>query len=149
MPFSYIELMLCVVAYPICYPHSPNGILGYSGAVLLGIFHKFYIQHRRGNTPNLLFSKLNCLLNSTRRKKEKRKKMTPWSTTLFALSILRSASAIDFPTPLPTAIQHMTSEPPKPTEGFQFHRRDDLETVTRVLTDAPVCGFFTDRIGPG
>ncbi|KOS36344.1 hypothetical protein ACN38_g12923 [Penicillium nordicum] len=42
----------------------------------------------------------------------------------------------------------MTSEPPKPTEGFQFHRRDDLETVTRVLTDAPVCGFFTDRIGP-
>lgn len=74
--------------------------------------------------------------------------MTPWSTTLFALSILRSAYAIDFPTPLPTDIQHVTSEPPKPTEGLQFHRRDDLETVTRVLTDTSLCGFFTDSIGP-
>lgn len=75
--------------------------------------------------------------------------MTPWSTTLLALSILRSACAIDFPTPLPTDIQYMTSEPPKPTEGLRFHRRDDLETVTRVLTDATLCGFFTDSIGPG
>lgn len=65
--FSYFKLMLgpALTEYlPYTLSRQSKRGNGYSGAVLLGVFT---ILNRRGS-PNLLFSKLNGLLNSTKRK---------------------------------------------------------------------------------